>query len=189
MKTHMRAYLSLGTNVGDRLANLVRAVRELAGTDGVEVVDVSPVYETASLGPDNVVVATQSAHLNCAVLIETQLSAPALHAETQRIERAMGRGVHARWEPRVIDIDLALFGEERIATPELTVPHASMFERAFVLRPLVDLDADLTVAGVGRLAELLPALRWQGCELYAAADSVRPSSLLDHGMSSGILRS
>ena len=173
MKAHTRAYLSLGTNVGDRLVNLVRAVRELDGTAGVVVADVSPVYETASLGPKNVVVATDPPHLNCAVLIETQLSARALHAETQRIERAMGRGEHGRWEPRVIDIDLLLFGEERIATAELTVPHASMFERAFVLRPLVDLDANLTVAGVGRLDELLPALGRQRCELFAAADAVR----------------
>jgi 2-amino-4-hydroxy-6-hydroxymethyldihydropteridine diphosphokinase len=174
VKTPTRAYLSLGTNLGDRLANLGRAVRELAGTDGMDVVAVSSVYETAALGPGNVVVGTEPAHLNCAVLIETQLSAPALHVETQRIERAMGRGAHERWEARVIDIDLLLFGDERISTAELTVPHASMFERAFVLRPLVDLDADLTVAGVGRLAELLPALRWQGCELFAAAHTLRP---------------
>ena len=167
------AYLSLGTNLGDRLTNLTRAVRALTDAVGIALVNVSPVYETAPLGPGDIVVATQPAHLNCAVLIETTLSARALLAETQRIERAIGRREHGRWESRVIDIDIVLFGDEHIATAELTVPHPSMFTRAFVLRPLVDLDADLSVAGVGRLEQLLPALGWQRCELYADRITIR----------------
>jgi len=166
----VRAYLSLGTNLGDRLDNLSRAVRALMDAADVTVVAVSPVYETAPLGPGNTVFADMPAYLNCAIAIDTTLSAAALRARTQGIERAMGRGEHGRWESRVIDIDLVLFGDEHISTPELTVPHASMFERAFVLRPLVDLDADLSVAGVGPLAALLPGLSWQGCEVYAVCD-------------------
>jgi 2-amino-4-hydroxy-6-hydroxymethyldihydropteridine diphosphokinase len=165
--TQTRAYLSIGSNLGDRLANLAAAMRALAETAGIGSVHCSPVYETAPLGPGETIVATQPSHLNCAVMLETSLSALALLSETQRIERALGRGDHGRWESRVIDIDIVLFGEERIDTPELTVPHAGMLKRAFVLRPLVDLDADLSVAGVGRLEELLPALDWQRCELYA----------------------
>jgi 2-amino-4-hydroxy-6-hydroxymethyldihydropteridine diphosphokinase len=164
-----RAYLSLGTNLGDRLANLAHAVRAITETAGVFAVRVSPVYETAPLGPGETIVATQPAHLNCAVMLDTTLSALALLTETQRIERAIGRGEHGRWESRVIDIDIVLFGDERIATAELTVPHASMLKRAFVLRPLVDLDADLSVAGVGRLDALLPALGWQECVWNAAS--------------------
>ena len=173
MKTPSRAYLSLGANLGDRLTNLARAVRALSDTRGVMVLDVSPVYETAALGPEEVLMATEPAHLNCVVAIETELSAPALHAETLRIERSMGRGEHGRWERRVIDMDLLLFGEERISTPMLTVPHASMHKRAFVLRPLLDLDRDLSVEGLGRLDELLPALRWQACEPYAPPETLQ----------------
>lgn len=165
--THTRAYLSLGSNLGDRLANLACAVRAITETAGVREVRISPVYETAPLGHGETIVATQPAHLNCAVMLETMLSARALLAETQRIERAIGRGEHGRWESRVIDIDIVLFGDERIATAELTVPHTGMLKRAFVLRPLVDLDADLSVDGVGRLERLLPALEWQRCELHA----------------------
>jgi 2-amino-4-hydroxy-6-hydroxymethyldihydropteridine diphosphokinase len=166
--THTRAYLSLGTNLGDRMTNLAAAVRALADTAGIGSVHRSPVYETAPLGPGETIDATQPPHLNCAVTLETSLSAHELLAETQRIERALGRGDHGRWESRIIDIDIVLFGDERIATPELTVPHGGMLKRAFVLRPLVDLDADLSVAGVGRLQPLLAALEWQRCELYAA---------------------
>lgn len=172
--TRTRAYLSLGTNLGDRMANLAAAVQALEQTSGVESLRASPVYETAPLGPGDVVVATQPAHLNCAVVVETTLSARALLDETQRIERALGRGAHARWESRIIDIDIVLFGDERIATPALTVPHAGMFTRAFVLRPLVDLDPDLSVAGVGRLERLLASLAWQGCELVA--DRITPQA-------------
>jgi len=169
----VRAYLSLGTNLGDRLANLAQAVRALTDSRDMEVVHVSPVYETAPLGPAGAVVANEPAYLNGAVLIETRLSAQALREQTSRIEHAMGRREHGRWESRVIDIDLVLYGEQRIATAGLTVPHASMLERAFVLRPLVDLDPDLSVAGVGTLANLLEGLSWQGCVLYATAEAFR----------------
>jgi 2-amino-4-hydroxy-6-hydroxymethyldihydropteridine diphosphokinase len=186
MTTHTRAYLSLGTNLGDRLTNLADAVRALEGAHNTAVVDVSPVYQTAPLGPEGVVVATEPAYLNCAVLIETELSARALRAETQRIEHAMGRGEHGRWESRVIDIDLVLFGDERIATSELTVPHARMCERAFVLRPLVDLDPGLSIDGVGPLASLLPGLVWQACDPYATAETLRAvgrsAGLIAHGV-------
>ena len=173
MTPPVRAYLSLGTNLGDRLANLAQAVRALTDSRGIEVVHVSPVYETAPLGPAGAVVADEPAYLNGAVLIETRLSAQALREQTSRIEHAMGRREHGRWESRVIDIDLVLYGEQRIATAGLTVPHASMLERAFVLRPLVDLDPDLSVAGVGRLANLLEGLSWQGCVLHATTEAFR----------------
>ena len=171
--TSVRAYLSLGTNLGDRLANLVGAVRAIDATDAFDVTAVSPVYETAPLGPGGGVVAGQPPYLNCALAVDVRVGAVASRALTAQIERAMGRGAHGRWESRVIDIDLVLFGEERIATPELTVPHARMIERAFVLRPLVDLYANVTAPGFGRLADLLPTVAGQGCVLYATSVAFR----------------
>lgn len=173
MTSPVRAYLSLGTNLGDRLMHLARAARALLVVDEVTLVDVSAVYETAPLGAGGALVTGMPAFLNCAVVIETTLSATALRAATKGIELAMGRGPHGRWESRVIDIDIVLFGDARIATPELNVPHPSMLGRAFVLRPLVDLDEAISVDGAGRLADLLPGLAWQGCTLHATATAFR----------------
>lgn len=173
MTSRVRAYLSLGTNLGDRLMHLARAARALQVVGEVTLVDVSAVYETAPLGAGGALVTGMPAFLNCAVVIETTLPVTALRAATKGIEHAMGRGPHGRWESRMIDIDIVLFGDARIATPELNVPHASMLERAFVLRPLVDLDEAIAVEGAGRLADLLPGLAWQRCTLHATATTFR----------------
>lgn len=162
-----RAYLSLGSNLGDRLENLAAAVRRLCAD--VSVTEVSPVYETAPLGADGSIVDDQDPYLNCIVAVRTSLSASGLHAVTSRIESEQGRERIARWRPRPIDIDIVLFGDERIVTPALTVPHPRMHERAFVLRPLVDLDPGVRVPGAGRAARLLPKLEWQDVRLHTSA--------------------
>jgi 2-amino-4-hydroxy-6-hydroxymethyldihydropteridine diphosphokinase len=169
----VQAYLSLGSNLGDRLSNLAGAVRALEGLSALRVCALSPVYETAPLGPGGEVVHDQPAYLNCALAVDVTVGPLELRALTAGIERAMGRGEHGRWESRVIDIDLVLFGDLHVATPELTVPHARMAERAFVLRPLVDLDPSITAPGLGRLADLLPAVAGQGCVLHVTAHAFR----------------
>lgn len=169
----VRAYLSLGSNLGDRMENLAEAAARVRVIDGVDLVAVSPVYETAPIGQSGAVVDDQPAYLNCAVAIETNVDPVELRARTARIERAMGRGLHGRWQPRVIDIDLVLYGDQRIATQTVTVPHPRMTERAFVLKPLVDLDAGIAAPGAGKLATLLDALPPQGCVQYASADDFR----------------
>jgi 2-amino-4-hydroxy-6-hydroxymethyldihydropteridine diphosphokinase len=173
----VRAYLSLGSNLGDRLDNLVRATVAIgragnAGTDAnalVHVAGVSPVYETAPIGASGAVVDDQPAYLNCAVAIDALVPPIELRAMTADIERRMGRGRHARWEPRIIDIDLVLYGDLTISTAQLTVPHPRIFERAFVLRPLVDLDPNLATPDGRRLADALPRVREQGCLEHASA--------------------
>jgi 2-amino-4-hydroxy-6-hydroxymethyldihydropteridine diphosphokinase len=169
----VRAYLSLGSNLGDRLTNLAGAVRAIDATEAFDVIAVSPVYETAPLGPDGGEVAGQPAYLNCALSVDMRVGAVESRRLTADIERMMGRGKHGRWESRVIDIDLVLYADQRIETPELTVPHARMFERAFVLRPLVDLDATIGAPGCGLLADLLPRVAGQGCVLYTTAGEFR----------------
>jgi 2-amino-4-hydroxy-6-hydroxymethyldihydropteridine diphosphokinase len=173
----VRAYLSLGSNLGDRLTNLVGAVRAIDAMPVFDVIAVSPVYETAPIGPGGEVVAGQPPYLNCALSVDMRVGAAESRVLTAGIERAMGRGRHGRWESRIIDIDLVLFGAQRIGTPELTVPHARMIERAFVLRPLVDLDAAIIAPGFGRLADLLPDVAGQGCELHTTAEVFRAAVL------------
>ncbi len=128
-----RAYLGLGSNLGDRLAHLQGAIDALAATSEVQVVAVSSVYETAPVGGPE-----QDDFLNAVVAIDTALGPHELLAAAMRIEQLEGRVREVRWGPRTLDVDVLLVGDERIDTPDLVVPHPRMHERAFVLRPLHD---------------------------------------------------
>jgi 2-amino-4-hydroxy-6-hydroxymethyldihydropteridine diphosphokinase len=133
--TSRRAYLGIGSNLGDRLAHLQLAVDQLADADGVEVVDVSPVYETDPVGgPD------QPDFLNAVVAVDTTRTAHELLGLAQSIEAAAARVRTVHWGPRTLDVDVLLVGDERVDDPDLVVPHPRMAERAFVLVPLADLD-------------------------------------------------
>lgn len=131
-----RAYLGLGTNLGDREANLQEALRRLAELG--RLVARSPILETAPWG-----YADQPDFLNMVVALDTALSAVELHRATQRMETEMGRTPTVRYGPRVIDVDLLLFGDETIDTPNLTVPHPRMAEREFVMQPLARIAPDV----------------------------------------------
>ena len=130
-----RAYLGIGSNLGERLTYLQLAVDELAAADGVTVVGVSPVYETAPVGGPE-----QPDYLNAVVAIDTTLTAHELLRVAQGIEVEADRVRTVRWGPRTLDVDVLLVGDERIDDPDLVVPHPRMTERAFVLVPLADLD-------------------------------------------------
>lgn len=132
--------LSLGSNLGDRVSNLERAVAELARA-GIQVVRRSAIYETEPVeGPE------QPWFLNCVLEIETELMPLGLLRLTQRIERELGRrreGGTKAPGPRPIDIDIVLFGSSVVRLPELTIPHPRMAERRFVLEPLREIAPDL----------------------------------------------
>ena len=132
----VRAMVGLGSNLGDRLANLQRAVDLLAAREGLRVLRTSRVYETAPVGPP------QPDYLNSVAELETSLSARELLDACLGVEREMGRERAERWGPRVIDLDLLTYGREEIDEPGLTVPHPRMHDRAFVLVPLLELDPD-----------------------------------------------
>lgn len=132
----MKAYLSIGTNMGDRLANLQSAVDSLKLLPDTVVADVSHVYETDPVGFEN-----QPDFLNIAVEIETQLTSEALLGALLGIESALGRVRLFKNGPRVIDLDLLLFGDEVKNTQMLTLPHPRMLEREFVLKPLCNLKS------------------------------------------------
>ncbi|MGV3081968.1 2-amino-4-hydroxy-6-hydroxymethyldihydropteridine diphosphokinase [Streptococcus dysgalactiae] len=131
-------YLSLGTNMGDREEYLSQAVQSLAKIPKTHLLAQSSIYETAAWGKTD-----QDDFLNMACQLDTQLTAADFLKETQAIEQSLGRVRHEKWGPRTIDIDILLFGEEVYDTKELKVPHPYMTERAFVLLPLLELNAEL----------------------------------------------
>jgi 2-amino-4-hydroxy-6-hydroxymethyldihydropteridine diphosphokinase len=144
----VRAFIGLGSNLGDRLANLSDAVGRLARTDGVTVTRVSRIYETAPVGPP------QSDYLNAVAEVRTSLPARVLLEALLAIEADLGRVRGERWGPRIIDLDLLTYGRDEIDEPGLTVPHPRMHERAFVLVPLLELEADPLLPGGRRIASL-----------------------------------
>jgi 2-amino-4-hydroxy-6-hydroxymethyldihydropteridine diphosphokinase len=148
----MRAYIGLGSNLGDRRATLERALALLGAGPGVRVIAVSELRET-----DPVDYLDQPLFLNGAALVETELSAPDLLERLLAVERELGRerDTAVRFGPRTVDLDLLLYGTETIDEPGLTVPHPRLEERPFALEPLVELDPDLTLPDGRRLAEIL----------------------------------
>jgi len=130
-----RAYLGIGSNLGERLGYLQLAVDQLAATEGVTVVGVSPVYETAPVGGPE-----QPDYLNAVVAVDTALTPHELLRVAHDIEAAAERVRTVRWGPRTLDVDVLLVGDERVDDPDLVVPHPRMAERAFVVVPLADLD-------------------------------------------------
>jgi 2-amino-4-hydroxy-6-hydroxymethyldihydropteridine diphosphokinase len=128
-------YLSLGSNVGNREENLQEAVRRL-GESG-KVISVSAFYET-----EPVEFTGQAWFLNCAVALETAKTPTRLMAELLQIEQQMGRVRVQKKGPRIIDIDILLFGNVVLDTPGLTIPHPAMAQRRFVLEPLAEIAAE-----------------------------------------------
>lgn len=132
----MRVVIGLGSNLGDRAATLRIAIAKLR--DLATVTKISKVYESAPIGPE------QPDYLNAAVLVEWSAPITDLLPELLRIEKEMGRVRRAdeRWQARTIDLDILWTDGERVALPELTVPHARLHERAFAVLPLLDVAPD-----------------------------------------------
>jgi 2-amino-4-hydroxy-6-hydroxymethyldihydropteridine diphosphokinase len=150
-----RAYIALGSNLGDREGALRAALEALAGEPGIDVVAVSPFRDTEPVG-----YLDQPRFVNGAAALETELSARALLDRLLAVERRFGRsreGVPAQG-PRTLDLDLLLYGDAEIDEPGLRVPHPRMHERRFVLEPLADLDPALEIPEKGRVQELLAKL-------------------------------
>ena len=137
------AFIALGANLGDPVAQLREAAQRLRDTAGLHSVQLSPIYFSAPVG-----VVDQPRFANAAVQLETSLSAHELLAVCHSVERAMGRVRTVRWGPRTIDLDLIFFGTIHLSDGALTLPHPRWSERAFVVQPIYDLAPDLVIDGI-----------------------------------------
>ena len=141
----MIAYIGLGSNLGNRLQNMEWAVEEIKKT-GISVLKISPVYETAALLPPMAMKSWNRPFLNAVVKVECGQQTPQqLLLSLKVIEKSIGRKNKARWAPRIIDLDILLFGGEVINIPELKIPHPELIYRDFVLVPLKELDPSLKI--------------------------------------------
>ena len=150
-----RAYIGIGANLGDAQATVAAALAALATLPGCTLGQVSPGYRTAPVpagGPD---------YINAVAALDTDLPPPALLAALQGIEQAFGRQRPFANAPRTLDLDLLLHGDVVLSTPLLTLPHPRLHQRAFVLRPLLDIAPGLAAPGLGPLSAWLPGTAGQ----------------------------
>lgn len=159
-----KVYLSLGSNLGRKIEHLRQAVEAIK--DIGEVINSSSIYETDPWGYID-----QPAFYNQVILIETRLEPAALLTAIKGFERKIGRAPTFRYGPRVIDIDILLYDELQLITPELTIPHPEMKNRVFVLLPLMELDSKIMIPGEeASIKELLGKLENKGIRKIEEAD-------------------
>lgn len=162
------AFIGLGSNVGDRLSYLRRAVIDLDNSFGIEFVAASSIYRTDPVGPP------QPDFLNAVIEISTELDPFALLGICKRIEHEMGRQTRGRWKQREIDLDLLIVGDVIVSSAELTVPHPMMASRGFVLVPLSDLDPSLELPDGETVLRAVERVGRDGVELFAGPEALWP---------------
>jgi 2-amino-4-hydroxy-6-hydroxymethyldihydropteridine diphosphokinase len=147
----IRVYVGLGSNLEDPVAQVLEAVEELEMIPDSILVSRSSLYRGKPMG-----LADQPDYVNAVVAMDTLLSAGSFLQELTRIEDLQGRVRDGeKWGPRIIDLDLLMYGKQKINTPDLTVPHPGMHERDFVIIPLSELAGDVNIPGQGRLTALI----------------------------------
>lgn len=155
------SYIGIGSNVGDRPEFCRKAVKALDSADGIRVTRVSSLYETSPVGGP-----PQRSFINLVAAIETDLEPRALLETCKTIEHRLGRDpsdIH--WGPRVVDLDILLYGSEKVSEPDLEIPHARLKERRFALVPLLEIAPNLTDPWETRLDDSLDEAEGE-VELY-----------------------
>ncbi|MDP2210615.1 MAG: 2-amino-4-hydroxy-6-hydroxymethyldihydropteridine diphosphokinase [Candidatus Aquicultor sp.] len=165
MTESIEAYLSLGSNLGDRRHNLEEALRIIGETDGVSIERLSPLYETGAVGG-----VEQDDFYNIVARITTSLSPRELLHLAQRVEERLHRVRVERWGPRTVDVDILLYGEASIAETDLVIPHPEMENRAFVLAPLGDIAPQLMLPSGRTVSERLAGIEGQAVKIIGSLD-------------------
>ena len=137
------SYLSIGSNIGNRLETFQRAIRLLDENDEIKIESISSIYETDPIGYTD-----QACFLNAVIKVSTSLRSEKLLQACLYIENELGRKREIRWGPRTLDLDILLYNQENIETESVFVPHPRMHERAFVIIPLMELDPDIELPNV-----------------------------------------
>ena len=177
----MRVYLGLGSNLGDRRRHLSRAVDALEGP-GLTVTRVSPVVESPALLPDSAPSDWNRPYLNLVLECTARCSPEQLRIRIDEIQRGFGRHGESHWSPRPIDVDILLWGRERIQTGRLTIPHRDLTCRSFVLAPLLALQPRLTIPGHGGQTALDCSIALgRHIPLWMGIVNVTPDSFSDGG--------
>jgi 2-amino-4-hydroxy-6-hydroxymethyldihydropteridine diphosphokinase len=181
-----RAFIGIGTNLGDRAANYREAIQRISALPGTRVVRQSSIYETEPVGE------VKGPFLNGVIEVEVELGPDALMRRLLGIERLMGRKrvrgrkpARGKYRPRIIDLDLLFFDNEIIDTRTLKVPHPRVQERRFVLAPMSELAPALIHPKLNSsISEMLAALKSPYRVTLARADLLRPSSVVGGGVAS-----
>lgn len=167
----MRAWLGLGSNLQQPVAQVRGAIDRIGSNQRLAILQISSLYRTPPWGDE-----FQDDFINAVLHIETNLDPLALLRELQGIETEMGRLRNGRrWGPRLIDIDLLLYADLQFKTGELELPHPRMFERAFVLVPLAELDENLEIPGYGVTRMLLQQVDCAGISRLEEGAGVQPA--------------
>ncbi len=151
---HKKVYIGLGSNLGNKSKNIQNALDCIADIEGVNIRKLSSLYITAPWGRTD-----QDDFINQVIEIETDLSALNLLYRLQDIEIKLGRHRDGKWGPRIIDLDVLLYGEETIHLEELEVPHPYLLERLFVLIPLAEINPELEFPDGTKIREVLSRAR------------------------------
>lgn len=142
MTQEVVSYIGLGSNLADPIEQLYKAKQALAKRTDIKLLAISGLYRSAPMGPQN-----QPDYINAVAAIRTGLPALVLLHQLQTIENKQGRLRNERWGARTLDLDILLYGDYCLATPELTVPHVGLTQRAFVLYPLYEIAPELQIPG------------------------------------------
>ena len=155
------AYIGIGANLGDALGTVKAVISDISKLPSTRLSGQSSLFRTAPVdaGGDD--------YINAVVRIETELTAQSLHAQMQALEQAAGRERPYRNAPRTLDLDLLLYGAERIASEHLIVPHPRMTQRAFVLIPLLQIDPFISIPGHGPAHLFVPMIADQAIQKIA----------------------
>ena len=155
------AYLALGSNIGDRRENMRNAIKIIAEHESNRIIRVSSLYLTKPVGIED-----QPDFLNAVIQIETALAPTELLGFCRNIEKRLGRKRTIKWGPRVLDIDILLYGDISLQAEDLIIPHPYMMERAFVLIPLAEIAPDLDLSGNLKASDAAEEISCEGIEVF-----------------------